>query len=142
MPAVGITDAAGRVFVCRVEERGVGTDGGVFKQQAIDGSEDAIGLVDGAHHLAAHVGLEICHEQRGSNAFSGDIGEHESDVSPAEIEEVVIVAANRARLDANTGIVKARNRRLPLRKQSVIYRFVFGYGSGTCISTLVSPPYK
>jgi len=106
MAAVGEAEAARGVVVFGEEERGKGTIGRIFAEQLIDGAEEAERIVamDGA--LAAEIGLEIGHEQRGGDAFAGDVADDKAETIVAEAEEVVIIAADLACLMADSGVIE------------------------------------
>src|ERR1017187_8087282 len=64
------------------------------------------GTQQGVRRLAAEAGLKVRHEERGGDAFAGDVAEHEADVAPGHFEEVVVVAAHFAGGHAVAGIIE------------------------------------
>ena len=50
---------------------------------------------------AAQVGLQVGHEERGRDSFAGNVRDDEAETILPEVEEVVIIAADLAGLDAN-----------------------------------------
>ena len=69
-----------------------------------------MGCFAGEGELAAEVGLEVRHEQRGGDAFAGDVADDEAEAVVAEGEEVVVVAADVTGLDAEAGVVEGLER--------------------------------
>jgi hypothetical protein len=118
MAAVGVAEAAGGVIVVGEEDGGVGGVGGVLEEEAVDGLEEELGLVAREGELAAEVGLEIGHEKCGSDAFAGDVADDEAEPLAAEGEEVVVVAADVAGLEADTSVVEGFERWESLRKEA------------------------
>ena len=116
--AVGVAEAAGGVVVVGEEDGGVGGVGGVLEEEAVDGLEEGLGLVAGEEELAAEVGLEVGHEKRGGDAFAGDVADDEAEALVAEGEEVVVVAADVAGLDADAGVVEGFERREGLGEEA------------------------
>ena len=106
MAAVGVTEAAGVVVVVGEEDGGVSAVDGVLVEEAIDGPEEELGFVAREGELAAEVGLEIGHEERGGDAFAGDVADDEAETLVSEGEEVVVVSADVAGLNADSGIVE------------------------------------
>ena len=106
MAAVGVAEAAGAVVVLGEEEGGVGAGGGVLKEHAVDRGEKTLGRFKSDADLTAKIGLQIGHEERGGDAFSGDVADDEREAVAAEIEEVVVVSADVAGLDADAGVVE------------------------------------
>lgn len=102
MAAVGVAQASRGVVVFGKEECGERAVRSVVTEELIYRAHQALQLVQGDGALAADVGLQIGHQEGGSDPFSGDIADDESEPLPAEIEEVVIVATDFARLDANS----------------------------------------
>src|SRR5882757_8105767 len=118
MAAVGVAEASGGVIVVGEEDGGVGGVGGVLEEETDDGLEEELWLVAGEGELAAEVGLEIGHEQGGGDAFAGDVADDESEPLVAEGEEVVVVAADVAGLDADARVVEGFERRQGLREEA------------------------
>src|SRR5260370_21532390 len=104
MAAVGIAQAAGGVVVFGEEEGGECAVGSVVAKELVDGTKEALGLVEGDGTLAAQIGLKIGHQESGGDAFPGDVADYETDSLAAEIQEVVIIATEFARLDATAHI--------------------------------------
>ena len=106
MAAVGVAEAAGGVVVVGEEDGGIGRVGGVLEEEAVDGLEEELGFVAGEGELAAEVGLEIGHQESGGDALACDVADDEAETLVAEGEEVVVVAADVAGLDADAGVVE------------------------------------
>ena len=117
MPAVGVAQAAGLVVVFRIEKCGVGGFGRVLEEQSIDRAQEALGFVDGHGALAAQVGLKVGHEQRGSDAFTGDVADDEAEAIATERQEIVIITADVARLLAASCVVERSKGRQFLREE-------------------------
>src|SRR5690348_12476556 len=61
--------------------------------------------------------LQVGHQQGSGRSFSGNIANDQSETLAAEIEEVVVIAAHLACLDADAGIFESRGARLDLGKK-------------------------
>lgn len=116
--AIGIFELAGDVVVDGEEESGVAVVGSAVKEKLVDGIEEAREIVESDGVAAAKIGLEIGHQQSASNSLPGNVGENEGEARGTEIEEIVIVAANLARLHAGSGVFESSERRTDLRKQA------------------------
>ena len=106
MAAVGVAQAAGDVVELREEQCGERGVGGVFAEELIDGTEQASGI-RGQGPLAAQVGLQIGHEQRGSDAFAGNVADDQRETIFTQVQEIVVVATDMAGLVADTGTLQA-----------------------------------
>jgi hypothetical protein len=104
--AVGVAESAGGVVVVGEEDGGVGAVGGVLEEETVDGLEEELRLVAGEGVLAAEVGLEIGHQEGGGDALASDVTDDETEALVTEGEEVVVVAADVAGLDADAGVVE------------------------------------
>ena len=116
--AVGVAETALCVVVVGEEDGGVGGVGGAVEEEAIDGLQEELGFVAGEGELAAEVGLQICHEEGGGDAFAGDVSDDKAETLVAEGEEVVVVTAYVAGLDADAGVVKGFEQREGLGKEA------------------------
>src|SRR5271168_616661 len=120
MAAIGITQATGPVVVFAKEESGEGAVGSVVAEELIDGTQELLGLIESDGALAAEVSLEIGHEESGGDAFSGDVADDEAEAAAAEIEEVVVVTADLAGLNAKTGVFEGIERGLGLGEEACL----------------------
>ena len=93
-------------MVVREEEAGEGALGRVVAEEVVDGLEEALRLVEGERDLAAEVRLEVRHEQRGGDALAHHVADDEAQTVGAEAQEVVVVAAHRARGEAGPRVVE------------------------------------
>ena len=94
MAAVGIADAAGYVVVFGEEKSGESGVSGVVTEEFVDGTQETLRVINGDGALAAKIGLQVGHEKSGSDAFAGDVADHETQAFLTEIEEVIIIAAD------------------------------------------------
>ena len=117
MSAIGVAQAADSVVILGKEKRGVSTVGGVLIEEPVYGLEKLLRLIQGNGALTAEVRLEIGHQERGGYAFTGDIADDESDPLLSQIQEIVIVAADLASLDAESRVFQCRAGRQGLRKE-------------------------
>src|SRR5438270_761827 len=76
-------------------------------------------LRDGAK--AAEIRLQISHEQRGGNTFSGDVSDHETETALTKIEKIIVVAANFPSLDTHAGVFQAVQWRLNLWEEARLH---------------------
>src|SRR5712692_10895408 len=72
-----------------------------------------VGLLLGHGAEAAQVGQQ----ERGGDPFAGDVCDDEAEATFAEVEEVVIVAADLTSLDADAGVFESSEGREGLREQ-------------------------
>src|ERR1700674_874463 len=116
MATVGVAEQAYGVVIFGEEKRGEGAVGGVFAEELIHGAQDMIGLLPGDGAETAKIGLQVGHQERGGDAFAGDVGDDEGEGTLTEVEEVIIVAANLASLDADAAVFESGERREGLRE--------------------------
>ncbi len=114
MPAVCVSQALCGVVVVGEEDRGIGAVDRVLVEEAIHGLQKEQGLFAGEGELAAQVGLQVRHEQRGGDAFSCDVADDEAEALVAQGEKVVVIAADVTGLDAEAGVVEGLERGLAL----------------------------
>ena len=104
MAAIGVTKAAGGVVVFGEEECGEGAIRRVVAKKLVYRAQEALGLIESDGALAAEIGLKIGHEESGGDSLSGNVANDEAEALAAEIQEVVIITADFAGLDAKAGI--------------------------------------
>lgn len=136
--AIGKAKDARGVIVFSEEERGVGAVGGVFAEELIDRAQQLIGLVPGNGAETAQVGLQVGHQERGGDAFAGDVGDHKAETVLAEVEKVVVIAADLAGLNADAGVFQSGERRQSLREEAGLdvlgdFEFVGGATLGSLL---------
>src|SRR5208283_2025775 len=114
--AIGVLHFAGAAVVDGEEERGIAVSGRAFVKELLDGFQEARKIIERNRVTAAEVGLQVGHQKSIGNALPGNVGKDKrempgcgseglrcSSIQPvrgAEIEEVVVIAANLARLNA------------------------------------------
>src|SRR6266852_3294796 len=118
MAAIGVAQAAGGVVVFGEEKRGKGAVGRVVAEKLIHGAQEALQLIKSDGALAAQIGLQVGHQESGGDSFPGDVADDEAEALLAEIEEVVVIAADFAGLDADAGVFEGLERRLGLREEA------------------------
>lgn len=118
--AIGVAKAAGRNVVIRIEKSSEGSVGRVLGEQLVDGLKKALGLVERNGALAAEIGLEIGHQESGSDTFAGNVADDETEAVRAEVQEIVVVTADGASGMAVTRIVQPANRRTDLREKAAL----------------------
>ena len=123
MAAVGVAQAAGGVVIFGEEEGGEGAVGSVVAKELVHRAQEALGLIESNGALAAQIGLKIGHQEGGGDAFSGDVADDEAEAFAAEIEEIVIIAADFASLDAKAGIFERFQGRQSLREETRLNLF-------------------
>src|SRR5438034_8528595 len=79
---------------------------------------EALWLIQSDGALAAEIGLQIGHQESSGDSFSGDVADDEAEAPLAEIQEVVVVAADFARLHAKARILKRLERGQSLREET------------------------
>src|SRR5215831_10411218 len=67
--------------------------------------------------LDPKVGLEIGHQERGSDSLSGNITDDEAVAPSIQVQEVEIIAANLTSLNAGTRVLERPDGRQRLRKE-------------------------
>ena len=70
--------------------------------------------------MATKIGLQIGHEQRGGDAFAGNVADDQAKTIRAEIEKIVVIAADGASRVTMAGIVQPANRGTPLREKTAL----------------------
>src|SRR5882672_1330238 len=98
------------VVVVGKEERGVAIVGRVFVKEAIHRLKKPMRIFESHGVLAAQIGLKIGHEQSGGNALAGNVREADAKTAGDEIEKIIIIAADHARLNARGGIAWGKRR--------------------------------
>jgi hypothetical protein len=116
--AIGVFELAGDVVIDGEEESGVGVVGGAVEEQLVDGVEKAREIVKRDGVAAAEISLEIGHQQSAGNSLPGNVGKNQGKARGTEIEEVVVVAADLARLHAGSGVFERGERRTDLREKT------------------------
>src|SRR5258706_14474646 len=111
MAAIGIAQAACRVVVFGEEKGGEGAVGSVVAKELVHGAQEALRLIQSDGALAAEIGLQIGHQESGGDSFSGDVADDEAEALLAEIQEVVIIAADFESLDADSRVFQGLERR-------------------------------
>src|SRR5262245_36712798 len=120
VPAVRVPQAPGTVIVLGEEQGGVGPRGSTLAEQLVHRREERQWFRrDGA--LPAQVGLQVGHQQRRGDPLPRDVTNHKAEPVAAQVQEVVIVAANLARLDAHASVLECADGRHGLRKQPGLY---------------------
>jgi hypothetical protein len=106
MAAIDVAEAAGGDVVVGEEEGGERAVGSVLREELVDDAKNIFQAIvrDGA--LAAEIGLKIGHEESCGDAFTGNVGDDEAETVRAEVEEVVVVAADGARGETSAAIVE------------------------------------
>jgi len=120
MAAIDVAEAAAGDVVVGEEERSEGAVGGVLGEELIDGTEEALRLVERDSALAAEIGLQIGHEESGGDAFAGNVADNQTEAIGAEVEKVVIVAADGACGKAATAIVERVDGRTELGEKAAL----------------------
>ena len=134
MAAIDVAETAGGGVVIGQEERGEGTVRSVLREELVDDTKNIFQAVlrDGA--LAAEVGLEVGHEESGGDALAGNVSDDEAEAAGAEVEKVVIVAADGARGIAVTAIVERGNWGANLREKAALdFAGDFEFLGGTAV---------
>ena len=112
MAAVGVTETACGVVVLSEEQGGESAVGSVIAKELVHGAQEALRLIESDGALATEIGLQIGHQEGGGDALSGDVADDEAETAAAETQEVVVIAANFAGLDAKAGVLESFERRL------------------------------
>ena len=123
MAAIGIAQAAGGNVVFGKKKGGERAVGSVLAEKLIDGLQEELELIQGDGGLAAKVGLEIGHEKGRRDAFAGNVADDQAETAGAEVEEVVVVAADLAGLKADAGVVESWDGRKSLGKKASLDLF-------------------
>src|SRR5579864_4360562 len=121
MSAVGVTQGAGAVVEFSEEQSGVSAFGGVLVEQLVDGTQEALRVIESDRALAAQVGLQVGHEEGGANSLPGRVADDQAETILAEVEKIVVVAADLVGLNATAGIFESVEARQGLRKQASLH---------------------
>ena len=117
MPAIGVSQAPARIIVFGEKQGGVraiacvSTEDFVYRPQQIAERRPQQLTMD------PKVSLEIRHQQRGGDAFAGNVARDEPETPVANVKEIEVVAADRAGLATGASVVKRDDRREGLGKQ-------------------------
>src|SRR5215469_17312398 len=106
MSAIGITQASRLIVVFGKEEGSVRAFRGVLAEEAVDGTQELLKLVDRHGALATQIGLKVGHEERGSDALSRDVTDDEAEAVATKREEIVIISADLKGLQAASGVIQ------------------------------------
>ena len=115
---IGVFELASNIVVDCEEECGVAVVGGAVEEKLVDGVEEAREIVKRDGVAASEIGLEIGHQQSAGNSLPGNVGENEGESRRTEIEEVVVVPADLARLHAGSGVFERGQWRADLREKT------------------------
>src|SRR5271170_789950 len=105
MATVDVAEPAAGNMVIGEEESGEGAVGRVLREKLIDDAKNIFQAIVRDGTLAAKIGLQVGHEQSGRDAFAGDVADDEAEPVGAEVEKIVVIAADGARRITVTGIV-------------------------------------
>src|SRR6266852_2028212 len=100
MSTVSVAQALRLVVIFGKEEGGVGVVGGVVIKQFVDRSQKSLRVIPCNRALASQVGLQIRHQQSAGDSLTCNVAEHQADPLPAQVAEVVVIAADLASLTA------------------------------------------
>src|SRR5262245_25972178 len=121
MTAIRVAQLARLIVVFRKEDRRVIVRGAILVKQLIHRSDEPLMLLPGYRRLTAQIRLKICHQQSSRDAFARDIANHQAEPPLAEIQKIVIIAANGASRVAKATIGEGLKRRMPLREEAQLY---------------------
>src|SRR5262249_17625911 len=121
MTAIRVAELARLIVVCRKEDRRVVVLSAILVKQLIHRSKEPLRLLPGCRASAAQIRLKICHQQSSRDALARDIANHQAEPSLAEIQKIVIIAADGASGAAKANIGEGLKRRMPLRKEARLY---------------------
>jgi hypothetical protein len=117
MSAVGVPEALGVIVVFGKEERGICAVTGVLVKQAVDRAQEEFGMSLSQRALAAQVGLQVCHEKGGGDAFARDISDDQSQLSLAQVKKVKVIPSDLASLQAEACVFESLSVGMDLREQ-------------------------
>src|SRR5262249_28240572 len=95
----------------------------IFTKKLVYRPQEASWLIQSDCALAAQVRLQVRHQESSADAFTRNIGDDESKPVPAQIQEIVIVAADFVRGNANPGVFECFELRESLGKESSLHPF-------------------
>src|SRR5262249_34372225 len=87
-------------------------------KQLIHRLKETLRLFPGYCTLASQIRLKICHQQSSRYALARDIANHEAEPPLAEVQKIVIIAADGASRVAKATVGEGLNRRMPLREEA------------------------
>lgn len=94
MAAVRIPQLPCGTIVIRKELRGVTGKVLVLIKQAVHGGEQPRQIIHGHSILASQISLQVGHQQRCGDAFTGDIGHSHRQAGGTKLQEIMIIAAH------------------------------------------------
>ena len=117
VPAVRVAQPLRAVVVLGEEERRVGALDRVLVEELVHRPAGTLRLLQRGRALAAQVGLEVRHQEGGRDSLPRDVADHEPEAFLAEVQEIVVVAADLASLDAQPGVLERARGRQRLREE-------------------------
>ena len=80
-------------------------------------------MIDGNGALASQIGLKIGHQESGSDALSRNVANNEAEALAAQVEKIIVVAANLAGLNANSRVFEGAEKRNSLGEEPALNLF-------------------
>src|SRR5882757_2741124 len=117
MSAVRVAQSARAIVILAKKQSGIGAVGSVVIKQLVDRVQQTLRLVPCNDALAAQVGLQIRHQESAGNSLPGDVTQHQTESFLAQIEKVVVIAPDLARLNTSAGILEGFQHRKRLGKE-------------------------
>src|SRR5262245_7214059 len=121
MTAIRVAELARLIVVFRKEDRRVVILGAILVKQLIHRSKEPLRLFPGCRALAAQIRLKICHQESSRDALARDIANNQAEPSLAEIQKIVIIAADGASRVAKANIGEGLKRWVPLWEEARLY---------------------
>ena len=111
--AVGVcrSAAADRRSVGPRDPRSVGALICILVKYLVYRSQQLSRLIQRHLTLNPEIRLKICHQKRGGYSFAGNVANYKPETPSAKVQEIEVIAANLASLDARTRVFECSDRR-------------------------------
>lgn len=120
MAAIDVAEMAARDVVIGVKESGKRAIRSVLAEKVIDGLKQTLWLIQRDRALVADIGLQIGHQKSRRDAFAGNVADDQPEAIGAEIDKVVVVAADSPRGKTVPSVIERREWRTKLRKKTAL----------------------
>jgi hypothetical protein len=117
MPAIRVAKAPRCVVIFGKEERGVGAIGRIFVKELVHRFQEALRLVQSYRALTTKIRLKIGHQKSRGDSLPCNVADYQPEPLLTQVQEIVVIAANLARLNANTRVLECAQKWLRLGKE-------------------------
>src|SRR6516225_9837965 len=123
MPTISVAEAPHFVDIFGKEEGGVGTVGRILVKELVHRPQKPLWLTQRDCPLGAQARMQTSHQKSCGDAFPRDVAHDQPEPISTEINEIVIIAADRASLDTSARVVECSKRRQGLWEEPCLNLF-------------------